>query len=53
MVSIPKADSDVLLEKIESLEKTNERLSHEINEKLKVEEELKESESLLNKIMNI
>lgn len=41
----------LLLEKIESLEKTNERLSHEINEKLKVEEELKESESLLNKII--
>lgn len=41
----------LLLEKIESLEKTNERLSHEISEKLKIEEELKESESLLNKII--
>lgn len=41
----------LLLEKIETLEETNQKLSHEINERLKIEEELKESESLLNKII--
>ena len=42
---------NLLIEKIEVLENTNEKLSHEISEKLKIEEELKESESLLNKII--
>jgi len=41
----------LLLEKIETLEDTNDRLSHEISERRKIEGELKESESLLNKII--
>lgn len=42
---------NLLLEKIETLESTNDRLSHEISERRKIEQELKESESLLNKII--
>ncbi|MEL7148495.1 MAG: ATP-binding protein, partial [Bacteroidota bacterium] len=42
---------NLLIEKIETLESTNDRLSHEINERRKIEQELKESESLLNKII--
>ncbi len=41
----------LLMEKIDTLEYTNQQLSHEIKEKEKIENELIESENLLNKII--